>query len=464
MSMNGLKSVIVFALLTLPTAAAAQTVHITADPNPETERCQNHHAAFHANGDAVVVEKHGQWQEFDDGHRMQNGGYDRGSCEIERIVRLSADRRVVWEIRPSHERSEHGFARQDKVMAIEAMPDGATVVSVSDGRVATAINSSLLYIEDDGALRWTLRTKQAPKFSMFTPHVGPDGQLIVEVAATNYAYAGGVIQLPGGEATKLRKSQDVTYLARIDTDNGKLEWERNGVRLADAHEHGLVTLSPRTTPHPDRKVRYVIRHLTYDGILATEATTPWMAKESMISTLYDGEYLLMTTRKEHLTPSGERVARRTGNLRVFDMDGELVHTRQIADGSRLADRMDGGPIRIVGPTGCIRGVSAYRCVTKAFHVITLEDWKDEGAYSRLTLPRGGLLENDRFEAASTEDGLWLSARTYYGSGPDDEHNPESVTSVYSPDDMRTPISPQDEFVWRPKPRSQTRKHAPSIMF
>ncbi|MGM0558172.1 MAG: hypothetical protein ACQEVA_17440 [Myxococcota bacterium] len=457
-----MKTMIVFALLTLPTVAAAQTVHISADPNPETERCQNHHAAFHANGDVVMVDYHGQWRTFDNGRRLQNGGIEGRSCEVERVMRLTPERRVVWEIRPSQDRSEHGFARQDRIDALTAMPDGGTVLSVSDGLLRDHAHSNLLYIEADGELRWKLRTKRAPKFSMFTPHVGPDGQLFIDVSATNFGYTGGVIQLPGGAPTKLRKSQEATNLARIDTRNGEVLWERAGTRLADMHEHGVVTLKSRSTSPPRIKTRYVIGQVSYDGILASEAATPWMETERMLSAIYDNEHVLMTTRKEHLNPRGKGVSHRTGNLRVFDMDGNLVHTRQLSDGSRLAERAAGAPLRIVSPTSCTRGVSDYRCVTDAVNVITLQDWEDEGAWSRLTLPRGGLVENDHIEATSTPDGLWLSGVTYYGSGPDDAHNPESVTAVFSPDDMRSPIEPQDAFVWKPKPQPKTPAPAPSL--
>jgi hypothetical protein len=443
-------------------AASAQTVHIVADPEPETERCQNHHAAFHADGDVVMVEYHGQWQTYE-GNRIQNGGIEGQSCEVERIVRLSPDRRVVWEIRPSHDRYERGFARQDKVRSLVAMPDGGTVMSVSDGLLPEHNHSTLLYIEENGDLRWKLRTRQAPKFSMITPHVGPGGQLVVEVSATNYAYEGGVIQLPGGEPTRLRKLQSFNNLARIDTATGEVEWERAGSYLADMHEHGIVTLKIRSTRPPDRKTRFTIGQLSYGGILASEATTRWLKSESWLTAIYDDEHLLMTTRKEHLTDSGKRVLRRTSNLRVFDMDGQLVHTRRLADGSRLASPMKGAPIRIVSPTSCTRGMSDYGCVTDALHVLTLKDWDDEGASSRLTLPRGGMLENDRFEATSTPGGLWLSARTYYGSRPDDAHHPESVTAVYSPDHMRTPIKPPEAFVWKPMPRKKVQTR-PLIRF
>jgi hypothetical protein len=443
-------------------AASAQTVHIVADPEPETERCQNHHAAFHADGDVVMVEYHGQWKTYET-HRMQHGGLDRQRCEIERVMRLSPDRRVVWEIRPTHDRSEHALARQDRIHGVVAMPDGGTVISVSDGRMPDSVHSNLLYFEESGELRWRLRTKHAPQFSMITPHAGPNNALFAKISATNYAYEGGVFQLPGSDRTELRPHQVLVSVVRIAPDDGEVMWERFGMQIADVTDEFLITTEEDLTRKPVLTTQYTIRKISYDGTVQTEAKTPRMPTEKMLSATYHDEHLVMTTRKEHLNESRDRVERRTGNLRVFDMDGELVHTRQVADGSRLAKRTGEAPIRIVSPTECTRGVSAYRCVTDTLHVITMDDWDEEAAWSRLTFPRGGLVENDHIEATSTPGGLWLSARTYYGSGPDDDHHPESVTALYSPDDMRTPIQAQDAYVWTPRPRTKTQLQQPLLL-
>ncbi len=457
--MDILKLLIIFSLITLPITAAAQTRHISADPTPETQRCQNHHAAFHTNGDVVMVEYHGQWRDFEDGGRAQNAGFNGQGCEIERVVRLTPERKVVWAIRPTAERDAHGFARQDMLHALVAMPDGGTVVSTTNTPGADHLHSRLLYIESNGDLRWKLQTEQAPMFSMLTPHVGPGGQLIVEIEASNFGYDNGRFQLPGGKTTKLRKHQQIFRVARINVADAKLLWEHANTRFADTFEDGVVTINTRFTNTNPPKTRFVIRQISFDGKLASEATTPWLQNESLLSAAYERGHLIITTRKEHFT-SDQHVERRTGNLRVFDSKGRLVHTRELADGSRLAERSAGAPLRIVSPTSCIRGVAIYACVTDALHVITLKDWQDSGSSSQLTLPRRGLLENDYFEATSTPDGLWLSAKTYYGSAPGDAHHPESVTALFSPDDTRTPIQAPTPFVWTPNPEVATPSNTP----
>lgn len=450
--MKTLSYIALLATFTLPLSANAQIVHIEPDPEPRTERCQNSTTAYHSNSDVVRVDYHGQWQDYPDGRRSQNGGPGNAPCATERIARIDARGQTVWELRPDD--LQPAFSPVNIVRDLVAHPDGSTLISVSDGTFGDGSFSNVLLVDPDGRLRWSMRTRSAPKFSIATVSLGEDNAVFVSYGLTNYGYEGGTFQLPGGRVWKLRKNEYKTVTARIDLEHGRILWEREGgeVVSTDGGEvliHGIERRGQRPV-----KTRHRFERVSYDGKPLSSHRTQWFNSESSLTVARKANEIWMTTAAEILDSKKERVDHRISNLRVFNLKGKLLHTRKLSDNAKLATPAQGAPMRIVSPTQCDRGVGGREpCSTNSFHVLSLDSWSEEGTTTRVQVPAHRFRSQD-FRAHSTEKGVWISGETQYDS-PHNQKPAIAVTTLHSTDSTRTPIDNPRRLVWRPiqAPRS-----------
>lgn len=443
--MNTLRTVLLLALILAPATAAAQVVHITKDPEPKTKRCQNTASAYHADGDVVRVDYHGQWRELANGHRLQNGGPDYSSCATERIVRVGADDAVVWTVEPA----DIGLSRADRVSQMVARPDGKTLMSVSDGELDDHVHSAVLLLDTNGELLWSFRTKQAPEYTRAQAFVGDGGEVFVEYHTTNYGYKGGKFQLPGGRVWTLRPNEMKSIIARVDPQAGTFIWEREGASIVTAKGGEVLTYGVQNRSGRPTRERLTFSRVSYAGKRLSRARTPWLKSEAMTSIARFGDEVWVTTNLDKLDASNGGVRESQGRLRVFDLHAKLLHTRPLSQGARLATPAKGAPMRIVSPSNCTRGVSnGPKCVADALDVLELASWRKAGTATRIRVP-GHRFEHGAFQAVSTAKGLWLSALTYYQH---DAHSAEAVIRMYSPDAARAQRKKAARFVWKPRPK------------
>jgi hypothetical protein len=450
LNMKNLRHLLVFALLLSPATAAAQVVHINEDPNPRTDRCQNQAAAFHADGDVVRVDYHGEWRDRPKFGPVQNGSPHNNACATDAIARVDADQNIVWQRAPA----DLGFDRIDKVTEMKAAGGGKTLMSIREGVLDDDLHSTVMLLDADGDVEWRFRSEQAPKFSIAEVRLGDGGEVFVRYGFTNYGYEGGRLQLPGGRVWKLGVNQYKSVVARIDPAKGEVIWEREGGTIVSARGGELLTRSVRRTRSDSRtRTRHRFDRLTYDGERTSKAYTSWMTSEPTLSVERIGDEIWMTNEVEIIESSNGRVQERRGRLRVFDLSARELHKRTLSDGAQLAaatrSATKSTPVRIVSPSECTRGVlDGYGCVADALDVLTLSSWKDDGTTTRIRV-RSHQFEHRRFEAASTAKGLWVSATTRY------RHNSNpapAVVTMYSPDASRAKHKRDDLFVWKPDKR------------
>ena len=448
------------ALLSLPALAAAEPLHRSREPEPRTRGCQNAAAAFHANGDVVMVEYHGQWKRHSASNYSQNGGFDGIGCEVERIVRLSPDGIALWELQPTYDREELGLARQDKVIALLALPDGSTVItSVGHGDVSpraagAASIVGITRIDADGGLLWRIENARSPRFAYATPHLGEQGELFLDLLATNYGYAGGELQLPGGERWRLRKHENKRLIVRLDPATGALLWEQSGFSLVSADAGELLTIAPQLRRR-DNATRFRIARLSYDGAKLGTGRTEWLSRQGWATAARFDDTLAITTDYEELRADGRKVARRTSKLHLFSLSGAKLASHDLSDNARIARPKAGAPLRIVSPTSCLRGLNPdVSCATDGIEVFTLPNKTARGRFSRLALASrlpGSAVENRQLAAVSTDTGLWLQAVTV-----DRQGGGRGVAILHSAASRRSAALGGGRYVWRPQPPATTR--------
>lgn len=448
-NMKKLPAVVIFALLISPAAAAAQILHVTEDPEPKTERCQNIAAAFHADGDVVRVDYLGQWKTWESGRYAQNGGPNNGPCATEALVRTDPSGEVVWRLRPS-DSDASGLTRRGQVDHLAAHPDGSTLMTFSQGSFETSRHSTVVQLNADGGLEWSFKTKQAPKFSQARAFVGDDGELFVEYSFTNYGYEGGRFQLPGGRVWKMGLNESKTIVGRINPDKGEVMWEREAGAVVSAKSGEVLARSVQRRSGEQVRTRHKFTRLTYGGERLSDGYTLWMAGEPMRSAVRFGDEVWMTNTVEF-----KQARKRTGRLRVFDLDGDELHKRTISHGALLAEPRGDAPMRVLSPTNCTRDVhDSVGCITDALDVLTLSSWDEEGTASRIRVP-SHRIEYRAFQAASTPKGIWLSAKTFYDHDGGRRSVAPAVIKLYSADADRSTRKPAEPRVWRAvdKPKS-----------
>jgi len=448
--MNGTNFyVLLFALLLAPLTADAQVTFISEDPSPDTTGCQNPAAAFHANGDVVMVDYHGQWLTHDDGKKTQNGGYEYQGCEIERVYRMTAAGDLVWELRPTNSAEQIGFARHDRLQSMAALPGGETVITASENIFDDEMNVTVIAVDEKGAIKWHTKTKQAPKFASARVHASSSGELFVDYNFTNYAYEGGRLRLAEGPAYRVGENQMREVLVRLDPATGAIVWQKSVGGVVSVENGEILYLDTRFKYGTPSRERHRIQRMTYTGKPISSAWTRWLENETRFSAQRFGDKLVLSTRVEHR--DGRRVKERSGRLRVFDFKGKLVSTREISDSTVLAHRGSGCSLHLVSPTECDRSRHGREyCSTASLDVTTLVSLDDPGVTSRIRIPRGVFATSDLL-ATSTRDGLWVNGITYYG-----KTRAPAVTIVRTLDEARPRVT-EKRFVWEPKPRKPAQK-------
>ncbi len=454
--MKKLPALAIFALLISPAAAAAQILHVTEDPEPMTERCQNIAAAFHGDGDVVRVDYHGQWATWENGRYSQNGGPDHGPCATEAVVRTDPDGRVVWRLRPSDSEAAAGLTRRGEVDHLVAHPDGSTLMTFSQGSFETSHHSTVVQLDPDGEPVWSFETEQAPKFSMAHAYLGDGGELFVEYHFTNYGYEGGRFQLPGGRVWKLGVNQAKTIIARIDPAKGEVLWEREAGSVISAKGGEVLAHGVRRSRSGEQvRTRHKFTRLSYGGEQLSAGYTPWMAGEPMRSAVRFGDEVWMTN-----TVELDQARKRKGRLRVFDLEGNELHKRTLSHGALLAEPRGDAPMRVLSPTNCTRDVhDTVGCITDALDVLTLKSWDEEGTPSRIRVP-SHRIEYRKFQATGTPEGVWLSAQTYYEHDGGQRSVAPAVIKLFSEDADRATRKPSKPRVWRPVEKAKSEKAAP----
>lgn len=455
--MKTLPYIALLATFTLPLSANAQIVHIEPDPEPKTVRCQNSTTAYHSNSDIVRVDYHGQWRDYPDGRRSQNGGPDYTPCATERIARIDPHGETVWELRSDD--TQPAFSPTDIVRDLVAHPDGSTLISVGDGSLRDQSISTVLLVDPNGRLRWTLRTTRAPKFSTARISLGDDNKVFVTYGTTNYGYDGGTFQLPGGRVWTLGKNEYKTIVARLDLEHGRIGWEREGGAIVSAHGGEILVHGIETQGRSPMKTRHRLERWSYDGKPLSSHRTQWFASETSYTVVRKAKEVWMTTAAEILNSEKPGVDHRISNLRVFNLKGKLLHTRKLSDSAKLATPTQGAPMRIVSPTQCDRGVGGREpCTTSSFHVLSLDSWSEKGTTTRVQVPSHRFRTRD-FRAHSTETGVWISGETQYDS-PHSQKPAIAVTTLHSTDSTRALIDNPRRLVWRP---IQAPKSAPPAL-
>ena len=276
----------------------------------------------------------GQWRELSDGHSLQNGGPDYHGCATERIARVDANNKVVWELRPT-DASDDRLTPKSVVSGLVAAPDGSTLAGLNDGSESKHSHSTVMRLDSQGKVVAQFTDVRAPEFSRAYPYVGDNGEVFVMYDVTNFGYAHGRFQLPGGRVWKLRPNQAKRITARVDLKRGTTLWEHEGDLISA--RHGEVLLSrAQFRGRRSVKSRYRFERLSYAGHVLSSGTTRWFSSEAASSLIRHNDELWMTTTVEILDHHKRRVRARNSRLRVFDLKGHLLHTRKLSDGAQLA--------------------------------------------------------------------------------------------------------------------------------
>lgn len=430
------RTLLLLALVSAPFTATAGDRLISPDPVSETDGCQNPEAAFHANGDVVLVDYLGTWKTWDSGTWAQNGGVKNAPCEVTRVYRMSLRGELRWELRLGDGLLE----RTDRVTGLAAMPDGRTVLSVSDGITREDQYSRTMMIAPQGDHLWTLKTANRSRFVMAIPHVNHAGDLYVQYHSTNFGYEGGFMSVDGSTTYTLRKNQEIKNFVRLDSSNGKVLWDRKGL-LIDSNQTDVLAYNQT---QKRQTYTYYFEKFNINGKLISKSSPVRLQGENARSVKRFGDHIWMTTIKEHQRPEGKKVAFRDGRLRAFTIAGKQVMERKISDGALIADTTSGAPIRVVSPVDCGRGLErGYSCHTSALQVLTIKDLKDKGIYTRID-QEGMVFDYANFRAKSTSDGVYFSVKTFEGRSP--ENPGPAVLAGFSPDTERSAEEPH-VFAW-----------------
>lgn len=433
---------LLLALLLSPALGFAQTVHQIADPEPNTVRCQNEQAARHVDGDVVAVEYFGQWRREPGRRVSQNAGPGGVGCATERIVRLSQDGRLRWELRAGDV-----FSAADSVADIAALADGRTLLSINHEESRTRQRTTITMLSPAGDVEWTYQTQVAPRFSLATIHTD-EQRIYLSFQFTDYAYAERGLQVRGGKMWPVKKNQLRTLVVALDGD-GAFLWEVPDHSIISATGGEVATIRFQTRRTDRSRTRYQLGRLSQTGEVLSTAWTPWHTSEGMVSAIRHGDTVWMTTLVEHLDAQAQRVLHRTGQLRVYTFEGKQLHSRPLSDSAILAANDGTQQVQIVSPVECRRGIDAGVCVSSAFDVLTLKSWRDTGLWSRLDLGTSSF-EIGEFEAASTPTGLFVSAKTYARTRAHEAAPGVSLVHTAGGDDVSKTTPPL--FVWRPLPR------------
>jgi len=455
--MKKLKTLIILALLPIPSVASAQLIQVNPDPQPRTERCQNHQTAFHADGDIVRVDYHGQWREHSDGGRTQNGGPDYSSCATDAIARVAPSGEVLWRIRPTQNPGSLGITRSAMIYDLQALPDGSTLISAGVYDAEKNQQAVITRVGASGNVIWTTRTQKAPKFSHTQLFSGDNGAIFISLNATNYAYDHGVFQLAQGPLHKLKASEPFLLTARLDPKNGQLLWERETGTIIGAHGGEITTIRQRYN-QKQQTSRFHIERISYEGKLLSKVDMPAAESEQFKSAIRHKDEVWISVDVESRDAS-EWVVDRVSKLHIFGLDGKARHTRSVSDGAHIARNTGTELVHVLSPANCTRAAALNNvCVSDALQVLALKSGKDEGVVTQISVPSQYFDYYD-FAALSTSEGVWVSAQTY-DKAQGAARPAEAVIAIFSADAGRFKISNPRLHIWKPIPRAEPKKDSP----